>query len=246
MMKSRVAFIGLVALIPGCCGMCGMCSDSTKSSNVRTSGVNAQMTVVSGESGPTQVSVRVRVGGTFSNTFLTIADGDALTADNGTDTVTLASVRGLIAPPSNDGALPTDSGGRTITVKFVRPHDVSAIASTVVMPAGLAFASPRVGERFDSAHPKVVVTWSPPSSDPLEWSLRGGCVDDKSGLEAVDTGRVEVTLTAAHDADGGRLGPCDVTVRLARTRSGKLDPAFGEGGSFVATQERDRIIHFTP
>ena len=245
-MKSRVAFIGLCALVPGCCGMCGMCSDSTKSSNVRTSGVNAEMTVRSGESGPTRISVRVRVGGTFSNTFLSIADGDALTAENGTDTVSLVGVTGLIAPPSNEGTLPTDSGGRTITVKFVRPHDVSAIASTVVMPTGFGLVSPRVGELFDSAHPRVVITWSPPSSDPLEWSLHGGCIDEKSGTEAVDTGRVEVTLTAARDRDGGVSGPCDVLVHLVRNRTGKLDPAFGEGGSIIATQERERTIHFTP
>ena len=223
-----------------------MCSDSTKSSNVRTSGVNAQMVVHSGESGPTEVRVRVRVGGTFSNTFLTIADGDALTVENGTDKVSLDSVTGLIAAPSNDGNLPTDSGGRTITVKFARPHDTSALASTVVMPASFGFASPRAGELFDSAHPRVVVTWSPPSSDALEWSFRGTCVENKSGLEAVDTGRLEVTLVAGHDADGGRLGPCDVTFHLSRTRTGKLDPAFGEGGSIVATQDRDRTIHFTP
>ena len=246
-MKSRIAFIGLVALIPGCCGMCGMCSDSTKSSNVRTSGVNAQMTVRSGESGPTQVSVRVRVGGTFSNTFLTLADGDALTVDNGTDTVLLGSVTGLIAAPSNDGALPGDSSGRPITVKFVRPHDTSALGSTVVMPSTLGFASPRVGEAFDSAHPKVVVTWSPASSDPVEWSFRGGCIDENSGVLAVDTGRIEATLAAARDRDGGiTVGPCDVTIHLSRTRTGKLDPAFGEGGSITAVQERDRSIRFTP
>lgn len=242
-MKSRVAFIGLVALIPGCCGMC---SDSTKSSNVRTSGVNAQMTVRSGESGPTQVSVRVRVGGTFSNTFLTITDGDAIVADNGTDKVSLVGVTGLIAPPSNEGTLPTDSSGKIITVKFVRPHDTSALASTVTMPHGLSFGSPRAGDRFDSAHPRVLITWSPTSSDAVEWSLRGGCVDDSAGTEAVDTGRLETTLVATRDADGGLTGPCDVVVRLARTRTGTLDPAFGEGGSIVATQERDRTIHFTP
>ena len=245
-MKSRIAFIGLVALVPGCCGMCGMCSDSTRSSNVRTSGVRAEMIVHSGEAGPTEVSARVRVGGSFSNTFLTLADGDEIVADNGTDHVALVGSKGLIAVPSNDGILPTDSSGRTITVKFMRPHDTSAPATTVVMPHALGFGSPRVGESFDSAHPRVVITWSPTSSEAVEWSIRGGCIDDKSGLDAVDTGRVEATLVASRDADGGISGPCDVVVRLARTRTGMLDPAFGEGGSIVATQDRDRTIHFTP
>jgi hypothetical protein len=245
-MKSRVAFIGLVALIPGCCGMCGMCSDSTRSSNVRTSGVNAQMRVHSGEGGPTDVSVGVRVGGNFSNTFLTIADGDELTADNGTDKVSLVGVTGLIAPPSNQGNLPTDSSGRTITIKFVRPHDTSAVASTVVMPRGFTFISPRAGEAFDSAHPRVVATWTPAGSGPVEWSVRGGCVNENSGTEAIDTGRLEITLAAARDADGGVSGPCDVTLHLARSQAGKLDPAFGEGGSIFAIQDRDRTIHFTP
>jgi hypothetical protein len=114
------------------------------------------------------------------------------------------------------------------------------------MPSSFGFASPRVGEAFDSAHPKVVVTWSPPGSDPLEWSLRGACIDENSGVQAVDTGRVEATLVAARDRDGGVTGPCDVTVHLSRTRTGKLDPAFGEGGSITAIQERDRLIRFTP
>jgi hypothetical protein len=245
-MKSRIAFIGLVALIPGCCGMCGMCSDSTRSSNVRTSGVRAEMIVHSGEAGPTEVFVRVKVGGTFSNTFLTLADGDEIVADNGSDHVSLMGTKGLIAVPSNDGTLPTDSSGRTITVKFMRPHDTSAPASTVTMPHALGFGSPRVGESFDSAHPRVVITWSPTSSEAVEWSLRGGCVDEKSGTDALDTGRVEATLVASRDADGGISGPCDVVVHLARTRTGKLDPAFGEGGSIIATQDRDRTIHFTP
>ncbi|MEP7122473.1 MAG: hypothetical protein ABJE95_16245 [Byssovorax sp.] len=245
-MKSRIAFIGLVALVPGCCGMCGMCSDSTRSSNVRTSGVNAEMIVRSGEAGPTEVSVRVKVGGTFSNTFLTLADGDEIVADNGSDHVALVGTTGLIAVPSNDGTLPTDSSGRTITVKFTRPHDVSAPGSSVVMPHGLAFGSPRVGEAFDSAHPHVVITWSPTSSEAVSWSLHGGCIDDKSGVDGADTGRVEAILVAARDADGGISGPCDVVVHLTRSRTGKLDPAFGEGGSIMATQDRERTIRFTP
>jgi len=223
-----------------------MCSDSTKSSNVRTSGVHAEMTVRAAEAGPTQVSVRVRVGGMLSNTFLMLADGDELTAENGVDKVLLGATRGLIATPSNEGTLPGDSGGRTIAVKFTRPHDVSALGSSVVMPLGLRLATPRVGEDFDPAHPKMTITWSPTSSDAIDWFVRGPCVEGYSDRLAVDTGRIDVTLVAARDADGGLAPPCTVNIHLARQRTGTLDPAFGEGGSVVAMQERDQRVTFTP
>lgn len=244
-MKSRVAFIGIVAIVPGCCGLCGMCSDSTKSSNVRTSGVRAEMRLHSGEGGPTEVSARLRVGGPLSNTFLTVTDGDELTAENGMDKVALVGVRSMIVAPSNEGILPTDSGGRTVTVKFMRPRDTSAPGSTVTMPNGFRVTTPLEGELFGKAHP-VVVTWSPTGSDPMDWSFRGACIEDKAGTETVDKGRVEVMLTGARTADGGLATTCNVTIHLSRTRTGVLDPAFGEGGSIVATQDRDRSIRFTP
>ena len=207
-MKSRIAFIGLVALVPGCCGMCGMCSDSTRSSNVRTSGVRAEMIVHSGEAGPTEVSARVRVGGTFSNTFLTLADGDELVADNGTDHVALVGSKGLIAVPSNDGTLPTDSSGRTITVKFMRPHDTSAPATTVVMPHALGFGSPRVGESFDSA-PILAL------------------VEKESRLLSLHHIRfeAEATFQKLHDRVAGRvirLRPCLLTIRDGEALPGEI------------------------
>jgi hypothetical protein len=242
-MKARFA-LGLVALISGC-GTCGMCNESTRSSYVRTNAVRADIDVVSEGHDQTEVRAKLRVGGLFSNVFLELGDGDVIVATRGADKVGLALQKDLIFAPAFVGELSGDSSGATIVVDFVRPHDVST-RSKVEMPPALTFSMPHAGATFTAAgSPTVAVAWSPTSTELIEWSADGECIEEQHGTLAADPGRLAITPRTARLPDGGVPSACDVTLVVKRRRTGTLDAAFGQGG-IAASQSRAVVVRFVP
>jgi hypothetical protein len=242
--NARIAIVGVVSLVSGCCGTCGMCSDSTPSTNVRTGGVRSEIDVLAGN-GHTEVVTRLRVGGPLSNTFLDLAPGDRLEAYRGGRAVSLLPRRGMIEPPAFVGTFPGDSSGDAIEVRFARAGDTSA-ASRVVVPPALVVSAPAAGDRYGPSRSTVHVAWSPASSEPIEYSARGACIEPQSGLLSVDRGEVDMRLVPPAELDAGAPAACDVVVRLVREGVGTVDPAFGEGGHTRALQSAERVVRFVP
>lgn len=242
-MKPSPALFGVAAFAAGCCGMC---NETTRSENVRTEGLAADITIGARSARETSVSARLRVGGPLSNLYPEIAGGDRLEAVNGAGTVALTLTKPLFGAMTYDGVLPGDSGGRAVAVRFLRATNTSALGTHVDMPASFAVTSPAEDERFSAAQPSLVVTWAPPGRGSLAWSLRGACILDQHGGVPDDRGQLPLVLAAAPTADGGPPMGCKVTLVLERAARGVVDPAFGEGGSISATQTRERSVWFAP
>jgi len=243
-MRARPVVFGFAAVVAGCCGMC---AETTQSENIRTEGMAADMQVASRGDGKTHVDVTLRVGGPLSNLHPQITGGDQLEVTNGIDTIPLSFGTHLLARPSYHGVLPGDSGGQTVQLRFVRARDKSALGTKIIMPPGFAITSPRAGETYSPARSALAVRWGPAGPGSVEWSVRGGCITDQRGVIAADTGALDVALAAAPPPDGGPPpSRCDVTVKLERTARGVVDPAFGRGGSVSASQQRERVVEFTP
>jgi hypothetical protein len=236
---------GPLALVAGCCGMC---AETTRSENIRTEGMRAEVTAESRGDGRTRVTVQLRVGGVLSNVFPQLSTGDHLDAGNGAGTVPLAFSKGIIASPAYHGELPGDSSGRAVQIRFARTGNTSALGTRVVMPPAFAITAPAPGARLTAARNELELAWSPVAGAPVAWTVDGGCILGLHGDQPADTGSLRVSLTAAPPPDDG--GPprprCDVTVKLERVAHGTLDPAFGEGGSISATQQRQLVVEFTP
>lgn len=228
-------------------GCCGMCNETTRSENVRTEGLAAHITVEAKSARETFVSAKLRVGGPLSNLYPEIGGSDRLEAVNGADTVALTLSKHLLGAMTYDGALPGDSGGRTVAMRFLRVTNTSALGTHVDMPASFAVTSPAEDDHFSAARPSLVVTWAPPLPGSITWVVRGSCIFDQSGGAPDDGGRLPIVLAAAPAPDGGApRTSCKVTILLERTARGVVDPAFGEGGSITATQTRERSVWFAP
>src|SRR5690349_19932740 len=144
------------------------CTESVESNDVRTSGIYPEITVTATGSGSSQLNVRLKVGGSNSNTFLDLKGNDRLEAkaDDG-------------APKPLDGSgngyqttFPTDAEGTVFSVAFLRGEgDDDAPASTVTMPApfDMMLSTTEAGRGADD----VDVAWDPPASGSMAWKLSG-------------------------------------------------------------------------
>lgn len=234
-----------LALLAGCFGTCGACSDNTPSTNVRTSGVRAELTIVAEDRGMGEASARLRVGGALSNTFLDLAGGDRVDVEVAGRTTALLPRRGVIEPPAYAAKVAGLAAGAVVAFKLTRPADTSALGSTVTLPEPIALITPKPSEPVSSKAP-VVATWKAVPGSDVRWTAQGTCIDEGSGTVIDDVGRVEVPLPAARRFDAGSAPPCDVTLVFERWATGSLDPAFGEGGSVLAVQRRTRVVRWSP
>jgi hypothetical protein len=241
-MHARPILFVLAAAVAGCCGMC---AETTQSENIRTEGMRAAARVESRGDGRTSVDITLRAGGPLSNLYPVVSGGDRIEASNGVETVPLVFSKNVIATPSYHGELKGDSGGRLVEVRFHRVGNTSALGTHVTMPPPFAITSPP-GAKISAARPVLEVTWSPTGPMEVAWQVEGECIEAHDGHVDPDVGRLEVVLKAAA-RDGGALPrACDVKVQLSRQAHGKLDPAYGEGGSIVAIQERELKVEFIP
>jgi hypothetical protein len=205
------------------------CSEDVDSTDVKTSGVYAEMSVVATGKGQSDVTADLRVGGANSNTHLDLKAADKLSATVGTTTKTL-SQSGNVYKTTFDG----DAADSKVTVAFTRGvEDTSAPNSSVTLPAPFTVAgiagtvSRQVG---------FTATWAQ-STDPMRWTLDGDCLFIKTDSIS-DAGQTVIGTSDFSVQSGKEQETCNATFCLERTRQGTIDPAFGEGGVISAVQRR--------
>jgi hypothetical protein len=207
------------------------CSEDVDSTDVKTSGVYAEMSVVATGNGQSKLTVDLRVGGVSSNTHLDVKGTDSLTATDGTTTKTL-SQSGNVYTATFD----VEAAGTQFTVNFNRPDDKSAPNSSVTLPAPFAVAG-LVANSTVSRAQGFTATWTA-STDPMRWTLDGDCIFPDSDSMSADAGQIAITPSNFDVTSGNEQTTCPAKFCLERTRTGTIDPAFGEGGVITATQQR--------
>jgi len=213
------------------------CRQHVESTDIRTSGIYPDIDVSADGSGSTRVKVRLKVGGPASNTVLDLIGDDRLTATAGGVTKTLDGSSG----GSYSATFPTDAAG-PIVIAFLRgADDDSAPATTVDLPA--PFSVTLASRELSRATDDLAFTWTPPGTGDLDAAIVGACVD--LVLETIpDDGSATISRDRIHAADSA--AGCTVTLSLARSRSGEVDPAFTEGGSVTARQLREATFTTKP
>lgn len=245
-------------------GQLTACSE-TDSTDVRTSGVRAEIDVVAEGDGATTVTADLEVGsGGFFATDLELAGGDTLTAMAFGLTQTLSKVSQLLTHYYRT-TFSQDTEGEQFTVSLSRPNDTSAPNSFVTLPVGfvLSMLSPdpvNVGDDLS-------VGWAPQGqSGTLELVFETTCtidrheivVDDQGNQTTVTTTTETTGFTSFVPADTGAYMldsmdilpmllpneefktaiPCTVSLQLSRINEGLLDPNYGAGGYIRARQRR--------
>ena len=170
--------------------------------------------------------------------FVTLSDGDALTATANEQSVTLAESN-VINAIAYLGVLDANTKGDEVTISLTRIDKDPAPASTVVLPASVAITAPAASAAFSRANDDIVIDLTnEESTDALRLSWAGPCVNE-DGLDlAAD--QASVTINAgtivkreqvdANDPDSQPVeDTCTITLRVERRVTGTLDAAFKEG-----------------
>lgn len=216
------------------------CSESVESTDVRTTGIYPEIDVVANGSGSSRVSVRLKVGGRNSNTFLDLKGGDTLEATVEGETKTLDET----SAETYTASFPVDAEGTEFTIAFLRDEeDESAPESTVTLPAPFDLTvEPREASR---ASEDVELTWDPPGGGDLEFSMSGACIMRQSD-SIPDDGAFTIGADTIDTFQDDEEESCTVELDLERARRGSIDPEFTEGGSIVARQVRGGSFTSTP
>lgn len=235
--ETRTALLLLLLLLPA------GCTEEIDSTDVRTSGVHAQFSATAEGDGKTRVHAQLRVGGASSNTFLDLRPGDRLVARMAGQSVQLSGTGGHTYTAILEG----DAPAAELVIAFERTDaDESAPASRVELPAAFTVSAPTVAQQVSRAQ-SLSVLWSPVNgAGQLRYSLSGDCVESQSGTTNDDGELVIAAGAIAPRTQALAQATCDVAVVLGRVQSGTVDPAFGEGGKFEATQRRQVAFSSTP
>lgn len=215
------------------------CTESVESTDVKTTGIYPEIEVVATGNGNSKVTVKLKVGGDDSNTFLDLKGDDTLEASADGETKTLDQ-----SGDSYSASFAVDAEGTEFTIAFLRGEDDdSAPESTVVMPAPFDMAlSASEASRADD---DLEYTWEPAGDGDMEWRLDGKCVKLRSG-STPDDGTNELAAGDIETFDSDKEESCTVKLELTRAQGGDIDPAFTEGGSIVAKHVRSDSFTSVP
>lgn len=214
-----------------------------ESKSVLTSGISALMSVTADGTGKSVASASLRVGDS-SVDYVDLSSGDSLVASSGTKSQPMSrSVLFNIVTYSTEFA-GLDANGTAYTVAFKRSLDAGAPASTCTLPAPFTLTTPPPNSSFSRGGADITLTWQGGTTDAMLYELKGDCLTSKSATLAGDPGTLQIPRGTVVVSDPKYAGQsCSGTLVVKRQRQGKLDPAFGHGGSIFA--EQVRVVTFT-
>jgi len=222
------------------------CTD-LQSSDLKTAGMSATMSVTGDGTGATSVTAQFNVDNNGTD-FVNLSSGDSAAATAGSQTRPMSESNALGDISYQASFTGLDAAGTEYIIALNRTSDVSAPSSTVTMPSPFNITAPTSSSTFSRATGDIVVTYDTPgSSDSMSWTVSGTCVNGASGVVSGDTGM----FTIAHGnlvlpGGGASSGTCQATVTLTRSRSGTIDPHYGSGGSIIAQHVRSVEFNSTP
>jgi hypothetical protein len=221
------------------------CTD-LQSSNVKTAGMSAHMTVISDGSGQTTVTTWLHVDNNPTD-FVTLSSGDTLSATAGsvTQPMTESNLAGDVDYSTTFSS--ESASGTVYTVALHRGSDTSAPNSTCTLPAPYTVTSPTAGSTVSVAIGIMVNYGTAGSNDSVSYSMSGPCVDGQPGASlGGDPGSFVIAPSSIPTADAGAPLPCQVTLSIDRSRVGTIDPAYGNGGDISCYQSRTVTFTLTP
>ncbi len=226
------------------------------SNDVKTSGVYASMRVTATGDGTSDVVAQLLVGGALSNTSLDLSAGDRLDLIVGSDTQTMQTSKGLFGNMSYHATVADDRENTPFRIAFTRASNDPAEAdclggdapnSFATLPAPFDIVGPNSDDTFSRETDDILIEWNAFGHiDDIHLSIDGSCISshDMNGVD--DSGVITIPAGTLEPDVGEELSTCDLTIELRRIRTGMVDPAYGEGGTFTATQIRTRGIVSAP
>src|SRR5262245_8113407 len=211
------------ALASGC--------ETTSSRDLRTSGIDAEITVSASSSTASNVHVRLLPGGDDDPfNIVKLEGGDALFVESGGQRKRMAS---QTTSYETSFAIVASATPFRAILDRARADDIDAPDSVGQLPAAFEIGSLGSGER--SRAQELVVTWSTSGTpEKITLETQGSCVDNRSISVAGDPGTYTFspgTLRQSPDSSS-----CQATITIHRTRSGVVDTNLNSESSFTLEQ----------
>jgi hypothetical protein len=218
----------------------GCSKETTSSANIRTAGIAALIDVYADNDDTAKVHVKLVVGGSSSNTYVTLASGDKLVAAADGDERELEEVDTGIYEASFDGV----GEDTEFTVTLEREDDETASANSGLLPAPFALDEPP--SDLSRTDDDLEVTWAPAESgDPMSFAFDGDCIFDHDD-GASDTGTYTVEKGTLESTGGDDPETCDIKVTASRSREGSADSKFDRESWFKLHQRRAATFTSNP
>jgi len=233
--RRSLAVLGLVGLL-----LVGCSKETTSSSNIKTGGIAALIDVYADTNTSATVHVELKVGGSDSNTYVDLDNGDELTASTGDQTKVLTTRDSGVYEASF-----SDVGAETpFTVVLNRPHDTSAADNSGALPAPFDLDKPTAGlSRKDD---DLELTWAPfGTDDGMDFEFDGDCILPYSKSPS-DLGHFTVSKGTLQSTGGDMPEACDISVHAQRSRPGTADAAFDPESWFRLHQRRSTKFSSLP
>lgn len=227
---------------------------STQSENIKTKGLNAEITVEGNSSGGAKVTTSLHVGSGLGTTGVVLSDGDVLKATANGTTQVLTRHSSLLDAGSYTTTFDNMASG-TVVVSLERKDDTSCPNSRVQLPEPFSITAPSGGQIFNLAD-TLQVNWTPAASSAgnikIDFvttctSKQGGSVTRTNSFSRPDSGTAPVIvadLIPTQELDTTRQ--CSSDMSITRSIEGTLDPSYGEGGSIKAVQSRSVSVVLKP
>jgi hypothetical protein len=233
------------------CG--GLGCQKVTSTDIRTSGIYAELLVHEHGSVEATVDATLWVGGALSNTYLALTGPDHLTAYVGDAVFPMQGHTDIYE--SYSAIIPYPANDTEVRIAFDRgAADVSAPDSTVTVP-GLFALAPLAKAQYSRANDPLEIDWAPfDTTQVVSWSVYGTCVELFGADAAADSGRVAIPAGTLKkppppgpDEEHHPIPPddCSADADVTKARDGHVDPAFS-GGTFNARQTRSLTFSSVP
>lgn len=223
--------------------LCAGCQ-TVDSSDILTSGIHAELSVVASGDGTTDVQAVLYLGNPINLNFVDLTGDDELIAIHGSQEKQMSELI-VLNIVSHRASFPVDAEGELFEIDFRRTVDNGAPSSTATLPAKFTLTGPTAATSRTAAMP---LSWTPASSgDPMSWQATGDCIDLATGTITGDTGSFSVPAnTLQKRMAAGVADNCVVTISVRRSRVGDIDPAYGKGGYIAGAQVRTVTVMSTP
>jgi len=234
--RSSLLVVGLVGLLA-----VGCTKETTSSSNIKTKGIAALTDVYADTDTTATVHVELRVGGSSSNTYVGLDNGDQLIATAGDQTKTLTTTDEVGIYEATFSGVGADT---EFSLVFDRPHDTTASNNSGTLPAPFTLDKPT--DDLSRKNDPLEVTWSPSGSDDdMDFEFDGDCIF-RLPKKSLDSGSLTLAKDTLDSTGGNMPEACKVTIKAQRTRSGTADPEFDSESWFQLHQRRSTSFSSQP
>lgn len=230
-MRRFISSVVVIGAVAGC--------TSVNSSDVKTSGMSANMQVVADGTDATQVAMQLHVDNNITD-LVNLTSGDTLVASTGS-TSSPMSKNEFLGDIWYTASFPNATAESTsFTVAFNRASDVSAPSSVASLPGPFNITSPAASQTFSRTGQDITVAYdSSGTQDAMSWQANGTCIKLQTGSIQGDPGTFTIAKGTLLPADGSMTAAsCQVTLAVIRSRAGTIDSHFGYGGSATGQQQR--------